>query len=860
VTSILGECHQIDWWLCVHLVGRNSGERNWSIKHRMVRRCDPERYRQSQESLQNSQPNPISIPVSTVNELHSNSLGMAHSFNPSIAIADTNERYVSANAVYAQQFHRSPSELLGGTIREMVGDDNYQSMKPHLDRAFSGEQSTQSVAEATTDGVTTYRQVSYDPQLSADGQVTGVMIVAMDITDSKRRESDLRESNEFSRAILESSPDCVKVLNEEGDLMSMNAKGMCLMEIDDLEPFRNQAWWSYWPEQAQGTVRKSLKDARENGEGRFEAECPTVKGTPKWWDVIVTPVRRNSGEVKQFVAVSRDVTTRRLHKQELEEREKRLHRVIDNMNSFVGIVDLDGVLQEVNQTAIDAASVAREDVIGRPFCEAFWWSHDDQVAEQVKSSVQAAIRGETSRFDIAYRIAGDSSRMVDVSFVPVRDESGRDESGPPLYVVASGFDVTDRYEFERSLKDATDAAEQANRAKSQFLANMSHEIRTPMTSILGYADLISQKQIDEDTRSHVATIRRNGAFLLGLINDILDLSKIEADHMEVFDESVNLIHLIEDVLSIMQVRAAEKDLEIRVDYCGKIPREIQADSKRLRQILVNLVGNAVKFTEAGHVRVAVRAEQSDRRTRVHFDVVDTGIGISDERMKKLFQPFSQGDPSIMRTYGGTGLGLVISQRLVAMLGGEITARSRVNEGSCFSFCIDAGQVDCTSPTTALDQESIRSIVPQPPQSESALSESDDGLLPPSLDCQVLVADDRRDIRYLLKRILAGAGASVDEVEDGQQAVDHIAQTLSSESCPQVVILDMQMPNLDGFEATQELRTLGYTGLIIALTADAMDGDRQRCLDCGCDDYMSKPIDSAKLIGKIAGLLKPTGVE
>lgn len=796
----------------------------------------------------------VNIPVSTISELHSNSLGMAHSFNPSIAIVDTNERYVSVNAVYAEQFHRSRAEMHGSTIREMVGEDSYHLMKPHLDRAVSSEQSTQSVSEPMADGATTYRQVSYDPQLSADGQVTGVMIVAVDITDSKRRESDLRESNEFTRAILESSPDCVKVLSEAGDLMSMNGKGMCLMEIDDLEPFRNQAWWSYWPEQVQSTVRNSLEEAREKGEGRFEAECPTAKGTPKWWDVIVTPIRHKSGEVKQFVAVSRDVTARRLHKRELEEREKRLHRVIDNMNSFVGIVDLDGTLQEVNQTAIDAASVAREDVIGRLFWEAYWWSHDDQVVEQVKLSVRAAIRGETSRFDIAYRTADDSSRMVDVSFVPVRDESGE-----TLYVVASGFDVTDRYEFERSLKEATDAAEQANRAKSQFLANMSHEIRTPMTSILGYADLISQKQIDDDTRSHVATIRRNGAFLLGLINDILDLSKIEADRMEVFDESVNLIQLIEDVLSIMQVRAEEKNLEIRVDYCGEIPSEIQADSKRLRQILVNLVGNAVKFTEAGHVRVTVRSEQIDSRTRVHFDVADTGIGISDERMKKLFQPFSQGDPSIMRTYGGTGLGLVISQRLVAMLGGEITARSRVNEGSCFSFCINAGSVECTSPPT-LDKESIRSVVSKASRSESSSSDSDECQVPPSLDCQVLVADDRRDIRYLLKRILTGAGAAVHEVEDGQQAVDHISKTLSSDSCPQVVILDMQMPNLDGFEATQELRALGFTGLIIALTADAMDGDRQRCLDCGCDDYMSKPIDSAKLIGKIAGLLKPTGVE
>ncbi|MCC9657487.1 PAS domain-containing protein [Rhodopirellula halodulae] len=803
---------------------------------------------------------------------------MKHSFLPLLAIMDVDLRLMTVNIAFAQEYagtlrvsSGSPSgegnhessltdAFIGRPIQEVLSGDCFEVMRPHFELAISGERTTQLITD-TDSGSIVYREVSYDPQYQ-DGAVTGVIVVAVDVTEDRLRESELHESNEFARAFLESSPDCVKVLDDQGQLLSMNVKGMCLMEIEDFEPYYQRPWWSYWPEQSQPFVRRAIADAKEFGEGSFEAECATAKGNPKWWDVIVTPIRNDTGEVKHFVAVSRDITVKRLHKEELREREEQLRRVIDNMNSFVGIIRCDGRLMEANQAAVDAGGVQRDQVIGALFWETPWWSHDAQVAEQMKSAFEAACKGEPSRFDVSYCSFESVARMVDISFVPVKDELGEFSS-----VIVSGFDVTDRYDFEQSLRKATDAAEQANRAKSQFLASMSHEIRTPMTSILGYSELILDKQIDEETRSYVSTIQRNGDFLLGLINDILDLSKIEADRMELYEESFDLVNLVEDVREIMQVRAREKNLELRVQYCGDPPRWIKADAKRLRQILVNLVGNAVKFTHRGHVRVQVHYEQAPEELdgkeldgdvqQLRFDIVDTGIGISEERLGKLFQPFSQGDPTVVRNFGGTGLGLVISQRLAAMLGGEIQVRSKDGEGSCFSFRMRAIAVTETSDddlggADTIAAEAINRVDEPQPVMVGSIANRVVGSQ--ELQCNVLVADDRRDIRFLLNRILSQAGATVDEVEDGQQAVHWVTHKMESGGMPDLVVLDMQMPNLDGFEATRTLRRIGYTGAIIALTADAMDGDRRRCLECGCDEYMSKPVDSATLLEKVTRLV------
>jgi signal transduction histidine kinase/CheY-like chemotaxis protein len=472
-----------------------------------------------------------------------------------------------------------------------------------------------------------------------------------------------------------------------------------------------------------------------------------------------------------------------------------------------------------------AGGVTREQVLGTPFADTFWWNFDPQVSQQIREAIAIVAAGGTFRRDLRYRFGNDERRWVDFSLNPIIDSDGQ-----VSFMVSSGVDVTNRYEFESKLRDARAAAEAANLSKSAFLANMSHEIRTPMTAILGYTDLIAEKVTDAEVSENLRTIRRNGGFLLEIINDILDLSKIEVDKLELSSEEFSLVGLLEDVCSIMSLRASEKGIDVHLNLSDRLPDLVKADAKRLKQILVNLVGNAVKFTAAGNV--TIRADFED--SRLKFEVEDTGIGMSEEQLQKLFKPFSQGDSEVNRMYGGTGLGLAISKRLAEMMGGRIEVESKIGVGSSFYVEIVA--------------EALKSN-----KQVSAGSAGSDELVENSVElaCTVLIVDDRRDIRHLSRAIVTRAGATVSEAVDGEQALAIVSEAIAGQAPPDVVVLDMQMPKLDGYETAKGLRRLGYAGPIIALTANAMQGDKDRCIEAGCNDYLSKPINAKELLATIS---------
>ncbi|MAC54512.1 MAG: hypothetical protein CME31_18390 [Gimesia sp.] len=378
--------------------------------------------------------------------------------------------------------------------------------------------------------------------------------------------------------------------------------------------------------------------------------------------------------------------------------------------------------------------------------------------------------------------------------------------------------------------------QQASAAKSEFVANMSHEIRTPMTAVLGYADLLAGSENDPEKLKHLRMIQKNGSFLLDIINDILDLSKIEAGKMECVTEYFAADELIADVYSMMHIRAAEKKLDFSVKYATAFPSQIESDPKRLRQILVNLIGNAVKFTSEGSIRLVISYDASGEQPAIQFEVIDTGIGITDAQLSQLFQEFSQGDTSVTRAFGGTGLGLAISARLARMLGGSIEVHSQSGSGTTFTCKITAGLVESAS--LIQPQNEHKTSIDKPDSQGSA----------PSLSCNVLVVDDRRDIRYIVKQFLIKSGAQVESANDGLEAIERIKQ---AEKSYDMILLDMQMPRLDGYQTAERLRSLGFKQPIIALTADAMHGDMTRCLASGCDAFISKPINTKELIETVA---------
>jgi signal transduction histidine kinase/CheY-like chemotaxis protein len=386
-----------------------------------------------------------------------------------------------------------------------------------------------------------------------------------------------------------------------------------------------------------------------------------------------------------------------------------------------------------------------------------------------------------------------------------------------------------------------EAALAADRAKSNFLANMSHEIRTPMTAVLGYTEMLFEEgDLERAPRHRVAmlqTIRRNGEHLLELINDILDLSKIDAGGMTVEQIPCAPVRLVLDVVELMQTRANDRGISLTTCCAEDLPIEIDSDPTRLRQILVNLVGNAIKFTSTGGVRIETRWNTETKSCE--FDIVDSGIGIKPEHVGRLFRPFSQGDTSTTRNYGGTGLGLAISKRLAGLLGGDIVlVETTLGLGSTFRLSIAA-------PHAVFEQAAEASAPPAPEPTPKPVLQS----LP--LGTRVLVADDGPDNQRLIRHFLSKAGAEVVVVDNGQSAVDEALQRVAADNPYDVIVMDMQMPILDGYEATRLLRTKGYSGRIMALTAHAMASDRKVCLDAGCDDYLTKPIRRDELIHQVA---------
>jgi len=363
-----------------------------------------------------------------------------------------------------------------------------------------------------------------------------------------------------------------------------------------------------------------------------------------------------------------------------------------------------------------------------------------------------------------------------------------------------------------------------------------------MTAILGFSEVVLGNVRDPENVDGLKTIRRNGEYLLEIVNDILDLSKIESGKMEVEQIECSPCQILSDVASLMRVRSSAKGLPLEIEYDGPIPQYIHSDPTRLRQILINLVGNAIKFTEAGKVRVLARLLDADSdEPKLKFDIVDTGIGMTEEQIAKLFQPFSQADTSTTRKFGGSGLGLTISRRLAVMLGGGVSVHSTIGQGSTFSFTASTGPLEGVN------------LVDNPTEAGVSIEEdpkpADGNVL---LDCRILLAEDRPDNQRLISFILKKAGADVTLAENGQIALD-LALLARDESAPfDIILMDMQMPVMDGYTATAKLREAGYTDTIVALTAHAMASDREKCLAAGCDDFTTKPIDRKELLKLVHG--------
>lgn len=429
-----------------------------------------------------------------------------------------------------------------------------------------------------------------------------------------------------------------------------------------------------------------------------------------------------------------------------------------------------------------------------------------------------------------YRRDG-STFWNDLQITPILDAAGS-----LTHFIGVLHDVTKSRKTQADLRAAKKAADAANQAKSAFLANMSHEIRTPMTAILGYAEVLHLRIEDDSQRETVDAIRRNGKHLLGIIDDILDLSKIEAGKVELNVQPSPLPILLWDTCEMMRPRAADQGIDLRLTYATPIPEQIQTDPIRVRQALVNIIGNAIKFTEEGHV--AVSASFDAPESTLQIDVQDTGLGMTPAEQRRLFAPFTQGSTTTSERYGGTGLGLSITRRLLDQLGGDILVNSEAGRGSTFTLRIPTG------PTKGIAMR-------HPGEEARAPSSATSGEAARKLAGRVLVVDDQPDVRGVIELFLRDAGCEVSTSANGRLAVESVAAAAATDQPFDAVVMDIQMPAMSGYQATRAIRAAGHDTPIVALTAAAMKGERARCLRAGCSDYLAKPIARAELLDCLA---------
>ncbi len=503
----------------------------------------------------------------------------------------------------------------------------------------------------------------------------------------------------------------------------------------------------------------------------------------------------------------------------------RVRAALDTMAEGLMVVDLDGYIVLANQSMAGILDKESDDIIGDKATVYAWADMQDEPLQTSELPWVRALQEKRMLTSERVRLVEKDApvRSFNVNCSPVLGD-GESYGG----VLVSFDDVTLLEEKEVELRESRDAAEAANRAKSAFLANMSHEIRTPMNAILGFTEVLRRgyDRGGQEWKNHLGTIHSSGKHLLELINDILDLSKVESGKLEVECVETNPHVIIREVVKVLGVKAREKGLLLSLSADGPVPETISTDAGRLRQIVTNLVGNAIKFTEKGGVTVVVRLESSMRRPMYVIDVIDTGVGMEPDAQEKIFSPFEQADKSVTRRFGGTGLGLSISKRFAEALGGEISVRSAPGQGSTFSVSLEPGPLG-----------GIRMLDPDELAEHGQNVEFDSGAAWQFPDTRVLVVDDGKQNRALVRLVLEEAGIEVEEADNGKIAVEK-----ASEGTFDLILMDINMPVMDGFTALGLLLGQGLQIPILALTADVMDGFEDKVLAAGFSGYITKPID------------------
>ena len=526
-------------------------------------------------------------------------------------------------------------------------------------------------------------------------------------------------------------------------------------------------------------------------------------------------------------ALIEEIDVRKKAEIELHEGENTFQILLESASEGIVIASEQGLIKMVNERILSLFGYLRTEMLGHPIemllPSRFAEKHVQHRIDFVKRPRNRPMGASLNLVDLIAKRKDGTEFPIDISLSYVHTRQG-------LVMMAFLIDVTERKQIEKDLAEARDQAMESSRLKSEFLATMSHEIRTPMNGIIGVTELLLETDLDAEQKNLAKLVKDSGSDLLNIINDILDTSKIEAGKLRLENIVFNIRSEVEVVTAIMAAKANQKKIVFSYQFAADIPEYVNGDPGRLRQILINLIGNAIKFTLNGSVLLSIDIQRvEDQRTTIFFSVKDTGIGIPTNVQSQLFQPFIQADGSTTRKFGGTGLGLSICRKLVELMGGNIGVDSQDGFGSNFWFTLPY--------KVATKEESLKTFKHDQPEV---------GYLPSQIDCdkvssKILLVEDNNVNTLIALRILERLGYCTDRVTNGREAIEAWEERSYS-----LILMDCQMPEIDGYEATRAIRAIEQkTGShipIVAMTANAMVEDRDKCLLAGMDDYISKPID------------------
>ena len=746
---------------------------------------------------------------------------LIESIGEGIIICDVHEKFVFANAAAEKIFGANSGDLIDSSLENYFTKENFDFIVQQTRVRQEGKASVYESEIVLSDGSKKSILITANPQYQGT-KVVGTLAIFRDISDLKKAENDIKYERNLLRALIDNLPDSVYVKDNQSRKVIANPVDIKYMGLQSEEEVLGKNDYDIYPKEIADSSFADDQYVFQSGLPQLNKEDFFVDNQHQkhWMLNSKVPIRDEQGKIIGLVGIGKDITERK----EEETQRKLLETAIDNSIDAIQIVEIDqndltlSKVIYVNEGCCNMTGYSKEEFIGKTPRILRDSKSGDSKLQLIN---EAILKHESCEMEISdYRKNGEAFWSI-LSITPVANSEGK-----YTHWIAIKRDISERKQMEKELIKAKEKAEAGSKAKSEFLANMSHEIRTPLNSVVGFSDLLLKTKLGDTQHQYVSAVYQSANSLLDIINAILDFSKIEAGKLEIDVDKTDVFEIGYQVADVISFQANKKNLEVLLNIALDVPRFIWTDAIRLRQVLVNLMGNAVKFTAAGEVELKIETLKNDSKERAtfKFSVRDTGIGIDPANQEKIFDAFSQEDASINRKFGGTGLGLAISKKLLGLMGSELRLESTPQQGSTFFFTLDVKIMDgdAVEWTNTYNYKNI------------------------------LIVDDNTNNRLILKDMLALKQINVDEAENGVEAI----KKLKTEKTYDVILMDYHMPVMDGLETIRNIRKdLNLTELPIMLLHSSSDDEsiNAACKHLKVNLRLVKPIKMKYLFDALSKL-------